>query len=100
MTDIINQEPLFSCCQCREEYSYPAIDLRVYKGATWCENCWEYEPPDFDVDYGDLPIYIPEYQKRIAELESLLNKWNHVSQLQTFADRERFRAEVQEALKK
>jgi len=58
----VHQKPLFSCCHCYEEYSWPAGDLRVFKGECWCENCWSQilDRPDTDLSWGDLAPFVPE----------------------------------------
>lgn len=77
---------LFGCARdgCAEEVSYPVDMLREYQGRPYCQSCWDEAMPKVPVtldDNGDtdewlrwhdLPKYVPEYEKRIAELEQNL----------------------------
>ena len=76
-------EPLYSCscAGCRDEVSYPASDLRVHDGAVWCNDCWDYSDPIFitfdengdgdeRLDWLSLEPFVPEHEKRIAELKA------------------------------
>jgi len=67
-------QPLFGCMAngCAQEVSYPASELRMFRGYVWCEGCWDAElqqegEPDH---FYDLPEFIPAATRRIAELES------------------------------
>ena len=67
-----NQQALYGCTSCCEEYSWHAVDLRVDDaGDCWCENCWEYT--DYVTTLGrwcELAPFIPQQTKRIKELEA------------------------------
>ena len=78
-------EPLYGCENehCSEECCYPVNMLRVHKGMVWCEGCWDEAPPiwldgnggDDGGDYlrwNDLEPFVPDHEKRIAELEAEL----------------------------
>ena len=68
-----NQEPLFSCVNCYETYSWPASDLAVYKGECWCQNCFEQSDMaygDDAIDWHDLEPFVPEYVKQIDALKA------------------------------
>lgn len=82
MTDVMG--PLYSCGEhgCASEVSYPADMLRVYKGLPYCGLCWDDMPAiwlDDDQEeylhWRDLEPFIPEHEKRIAELEQECKKW-------------------------
>lgn len=63
----VNQEPLFSCCNCYEDYSWPAADLAVHEDSVWCQSCWEYAQDEEKGDWSDLPVFM-------SHLESLCRK--------------------------
>ena len=76
-------KPLYGCSNpsCAEEVSYPAVMLRVYEGKPYCDCCWDdaplayapgVDPDDEDAEplyWHDLEPFVPEHEKRIAELE-------------------------------
>jgi len=69
------QQPLFSCVNCREDYSWPESDLRVYEGELWCQICFDESDMvwrDSLLIWSDLPPFVPEFKKRIADLEAEL----------------------------
>lgn len=77
-------KPLYGCSNpsCAEEVSYPAVMLRVYEGKPYCDCCWDdaplayapgVDPDDEDAEplyWHDLEPFVPEHEKRIAELEA------------------------------
>lgn len=40
-TDWLKQKPLYMCSQCWEDHTWPADDLHVHDGETWCQICWD-----------------------------------------------------------
>lgn len=70
------QEPLFGCCQCYEDYSWPASDLYVYNDELWCESCWEETDMHHNdgIDLSDLTPFVPKYQKTIDSLRQRAEK--------------------------
>jgi hypothetical protein len=68
----LKQEPLFGCCQCYEEFSWPARDLRIIDGELWCENCWSQADFEPALDFKEYPAFVPDYDKKIFELETRL----------------------------
>ena len=41
--------PLYQCTGCKDDYSWPAEDLRVDEnGDPWCESCYD---NDMNIDY-------------------------------------------------
>lgn len=65
-------EPMFSCCDefCRVEVSYPAGMLAVGPDGPVCQVCWDSQP--HEGHWNDLPAFVPEYRKQIAELVEVL----------------------------
>ena len=67
-------EPLFGCCQCYEEFSWPARDLRIIDGDLWCENCWSQTDFDPELDFSEFSKQKTAYDRRIFELETRLTE--------------------------
>ena len=69
----MSKEPIFSPdCPCQGEVSLPASELRLLDGELWCSECYYYEHAiDEYSNWTDLPQFIPEADKRIAEMD----KW-------------------------
>lgn len=75
----VNQQPLYVCTGCYEDYSGPAFDLRVHDGECWCDLCWDERRWDFPDQprWNDLEPYTPapqaeelrRYADRVKELE-------------------------------
>jgi len=69
-----NQQALYGCTNCHEDYSWHAVELRVDDaGKCWCQDCWEYS--DYVTTLGrwyELEPFIPLQTKRIKELEAQL----------------------------
>lgn len=74
MTKTLKIEPLFGCCQCYEEFSWPARDLRIIDGDLWCENCYSQAGFDPEIAFIEHPPFVPEYGRRIFELETRLTE--------------------------
>jgi hypothetical protein len=70
----IKQEPLFGCCQCYDEFSWPARDLRIIDGDLWCENCWSQADFEPALDFKEYPAFVPDYDKKIKVLETALRE--------------------------
>lgn len=70
MKDVIDAEPLFSCVGCRDDYSWPASDLRVHEGCLWCDNCWTETDYNFKdrILWSELKPFVPAYATEIDEL--------------------------------
>jgi len=70
MKDVIDAEPLFSCVGCRDDYSWPASDLRVHEGCLWCDNCWSETDYNFKdrILWSELKPFVPAYATEIDEL--------------------------------
>lgn len=75
----VNQQPLYGCTCCYEDYTWPAGDLRVHDGECWCDLCWDerrWEFPDYPY-WDDLEPYTPalqaDYQRLQAERDKLLS---------------------------
>lgn len=64
----VNQQPLYGCTGCYEDYSWPAGDLRVHDGECWCDLCWAERRWLFpDQPYwDDLEPYTPAEQQPAA----------------------------------
>lgn len=108
-------KPLYGCSNpsCAEEVSYPAVMLRVYEGKPYCDCCWDdaplayapgVDPDDEDAEplyWHDLEPFVPEHEKRIAELEAeeqLFNKTFDAQQViieELRADNQRLRDAAQ-----
>jgi hypothetical protein len=57
----VNQQPLYGCTSCFEDYSWPAGDLRVFGSECWCDLCWDerrWEFPD-QPGWNDLESFTP-----------------------------------------
>lgn len=73
----LKQQPLYGCCSCHTEYSFPADDLRVAQNRTYCQLCWddighEIEP---EKEWYDLPAFMPELEQENAELKAERDKY-------------------------
>ena len=76
----MSQTPVFACQFCGEEVTYPASDLHIWNGEPLCECCYDERrpcaddddnyPPEWAVDWGDLPEFVPEYVKEIERLKA------------------------------
>jgi len=70
--------PLFGCASCYEDHLWPveAEELREHDGEPWCDMCWDCEDmrETTGIDWGDLPEFVPDAEKRIKELEALLRE--------------------------
>lgn len=69
----VNQQPLYGCTSCYEDWTWPAEDLRVFGSECWCDLCWDerrWEFPD-QPSWNDLESYTPALQ---AECEKLRTK--------------------------
>lgn len=66
----VNQQPLYGCKGCYEDFSWPAGDLRVYETECWCDLCWGERRWTFPglPYWDDLKPYTPALQ---AECERL-----------------------------
>ena len=73
-------EPLFGCREsgCAEEVSYPVDMLHVFDGEAWCEGCWIDNQPDHSPRWYELPNFVPEADKCIAELEAEVERLREV----------------------
>jgi len=80
-------EPLYACQidGCAEEVSYPKNMLRLLNDQPICEECYSHDfsiqiPKTFDDDgdpdemvpWHELPQFVPEAERRIADLEAKL----------------------------
>jgi hypothetical protein len=66
----VDQAPLYSCCQCFADYSWPAEDLAVYKDELWCEICWEnsdYFSND-GINFSHLDPFIPKTKTKSVRM--------------------------------
>lgn len=115
-------EPLFSCQveSCREEVSYPASCLRTLIDKPICQDCYdncfelqipktfdEEGDPDEVVWWRELPPFVPDHEKRIADLEAenkrqaewIAGKSQHIGRLATqIAMRDEWIAEAKQVL--
>jgi len=73
----MEHEPLFGCCQCRDQYSYPAGDLKILDGELWCDPCWE-EYDDGQAEDGEkrrcwstLRQFVPEHEEVLRAADKL-----------------------------
>ena len=59
--DWLKQPPLFSCCGCADEYSWPKEDLAMYENRTYCGPCWEeFDYPQMTgLSWFELPPFKP-----------------------------------------
>jgi len=69
----VNQQPLYGCTNCYEDYTWPAWpaeDLRVYDNECWCELCWDERRCKFPDQPGwnDLESYTPALQAEYDRL--------------------------------
>lgn len=67
----IEQEPLYPCCQCYDEYSWPKEDLRWHKNDLWCANCFDELDEDGErMLWSDLEPFVPKCDRELAELKA------------------------------
>jgi len=66
----VNQQPLYGCTSCYEDWTWPAGDLRVFGSECWCDLCWDERRWGFpDLPYWDeLEPYTPALQAECALL--------------------------------
>ena len=71
----IEQEPLYSCCQCYDEYSWNKEDLRWYKNDLWCANCFDELDEDGErMLWSDLEPFTPKADKELAEARAEIER--------------------------
>lgn len=73
----VNQQPLYGCTGCYEDYTWPAWpagDLRVYDNECWCGQCWAERRWLFpDQPYwDDLEPYTPAEQQPSPDVLGLV----------------------------
>lgn len=73
----VNQQPLYGCTGCYEDYTWPAWpagDLRVYDNECWCGQCWAERRWLFpDQPYwDDLEPYTPAEQQPAPDVTALV----------------------------
>jgi hypothetical protein len=78
----IEQEPLYPCCNCYDEYSWNKKDLRWYKNELWCANCFD----ELDDDGGrmwwaDLEPFIPKADRELADARAEIERLKKDQQL-------------------
>lgn len=66
----IEPEPSYPCCNCYEEYSWNAQDLRWFNGELWCANCFdELDAAGDRLLWSDLERFVPKLERENAELK-------------------------------
>lgn len=75
----MKHEPLYLCTECSDDANcHLAHELKEHDGKLYCDCCWDeamFEeslkaaPKDLP-EWGDLPAFVPEHERRIAELEA------------------------------
>jgi len=71
----MTHEPLYACADplC-ERVNLSASELREHEGLLYCEECWECEIRNEKL-WTELPAFVPDHEKRIAELEKDLEDY-------------------------
>jgi len=67
--------PLYGCCECGDEYSWPAEDLRWHNDEVWCENCYSGLRDDEAGGqmWTELDHFVPRVETENAELRRLIH---------------------------
>lgn len=79
----MSTEPMFSCCKpgCREEVSYPSDMLALGPDGPICEECYGDEDyKDGNPLWCDLPDFVPEYVKLLAQQTSIADAYKGYSE--------------------
>jgi hypothetical protein len=67
----IEPEPSYPCCNCYEEYSWNAEDLRWFNGELWCANCFdELDAAGDRLLWSDLERFVPKLERENAGLRA------------------------------
>lgn len=82
----VNQQPLYGCTGCYEDYTWPAWpagDLRVYDNECWCGQCWAERRWLFpDQPYwDDLEPYTPAEQQPAPDVSGLVEALETISEI-------------------
>lgn len=69
----VDQQPLYGCTSCYEEFTYPVDHLHVYDNECWCDLCWDERRWEFSdqPSWNELEPYTPALQ---AECDALRAK--------------------------
>ena len=67
----IEPEPLFCCCNCREDYSFPKEDLRWFNNQLWCSNCFdEIDENGERISFVKLEPFVPKADIELSNAQA------------------------------